>query len=70
MTVTELIAALQRIDGDLPVYVAGKEGGVHDVTDLLEAHIQRDANDPDEHWYGRHKVLHQGPVNGVEIYGR
>lgn len=55
MTVAELIEALGKHPGELPVYVSGYEDGVDDVTGVKQVQVRRDVNP--EWCYGDHDVV-------------
>lgn len=42
MTVRDLIEALSKFDGDLPVYLPYSEGGVDDVGEVTAINVERD----------------------------
>lgn len=77
MTVAELIAALQELPAEWPVYVRGYEEGVDDVTQLRPSHFERDHYEGQPDYYGRHRDANEGAeirkvarnldYNGVEL---
>lgn len=69
MKVKQLIARLQKLDPEIPVFVRGYEGGVNDVSHLRAVRVLRNANS-DIPYYGKHEVNPQGRTKGIELVGR
>ena len=55
MNVSELIAELQKYDGNLMVVVEGMEGGVEEVTYTLLIGVILNQHQKDEWWFGKHE---------------
>lgn len=67
MTVRELIEKLQAMPQDVVVVVDGYEGGVEEPTQVRAAFITRNANEPEDWFFGHHEVAEAGePVVYIE----
>lgn len=65
MIVAELIEQLQKLPGDLIVYVEGYEEGYDDIKQLLTGDFRRDVGDG--LWSGPHYYYGETPVTGVAL---
>ncbi len=63
MTVTELIARLEKFPSDMLVVCGGYEGGVDELQDMVVEKIKKDVND--EWYYGKHEVV-SDPVDAFD----
>ena len=56
MLKSELIQALNDIDGDFNVVISGYEGGVSEVSNIDNVQIVKDVHDASAWYYGRHEI--------------
>lgn len=66
MNVKELIEELKKFPEDSMVVVSGYEGGVDEITSLIEVKLTLNANSVS--YYGDHEIENDGKTPAVHIW--